>query len=255
MTEFSLKFVEEFIDTSRRCTRPLELRDALMVHVSKLGFDNLAAFAILDGLSIIKVTERGKDIPRRIGTYSEDWNRRFFEKAYFEVDPVCLKMEDARSPFYWQDCFDEHEKVVGWSRLGRQFQSESRDLELVRGLTIPIDNVDAKSSISFCGREAMDGPGVMHMLHLTGIYFQQRILSLSGVLSADRPVNVVRLTPREEEVLRWYANGKSAWDISVVLDVSEAAVRFHLANVRGKYGVSSSVHATALAISRNDIQI
>lgn len=255
MSEFDLKYVEEFIDVSRRCTRPLELRDELMMHVSKLGFDQLAAFAILDGPSVVKVNDSGEDAPIRIGTYSENWNERYFENAYYEVDPVCLKMKTASSPYYWQDCFEEHGKSIGWSNLGMQFRSESDDLELIRGLTIPIDNVDTSSSVSFCGRNAMDGPGVMHMLHLIGIYFQQRILALSGAFSVNRPNNDVRLTAREAEVLRWYANGKSAWDIGVVLEVSEAAVRFHLSNVRGKYGVTSSVHATALAISRKDIQI
>ena len=255
LSNFSLSFVEEYIDVSRRCTQPIELRDALMTHVSTLGFDNMSAIALLDGPSIFKVKEGGKDGPVRIGTYSEKWAKRFFEKSYDDVDPVCLKMKTAVSPYYWKDCNAEHEKTVGWSRLGKQFQSESKEQDLVCGLTIPIDNVDAKSSISFCGRQAMDGPGVRHMLHLVGIYFQQRILALSEALSTNQPKKNVRLTPREAEVLHWYANGKSAWDIGVMLDVSEAAVRFHLSNVRGKYGVASSVHATALAISRNDIRI
>ena len=141
------------------------------------------------------------------------------------------------------------------SGLDKKFQVESHEQGLVRGLTIPIDNSDRKSTISFCGKEAEGGPGVMHMLHLIGIYFQQKILAFSDALSTSQPKKTVRLTPRESEVLHWYANGKSAWDIGVVLSVSEAAVRFHLSNIRSKYGVSSSVHATALAISRSDIHI
>lgn len=255
MSEFSLEFVEGYIDASRRCTRPIELRDALMLHVSRLGFDDLAVVASLDDLSVVKVIEDQGDQPIRIGTYSEDWNERFFEQKYSEVDPVVLKMGQTTSPFFWKDCVEEHEKTVGLCRLGKQFQTESRELSLVRGLTIPVVNVDGKSSVSFCGREAQNGPGVMHMLHLIGIYFRQKILALSDAMSTSQPKQGVRLTPRETEVLRWYANGKSAWDIGVVLSVSEAAVRFHLSNIRGKYGVSSSVHATALAISRSDIQI
>lgn len=255
MSEFSLEFVEEYIDASRRCTRPFELRDVLMAHVSRLGFEHLAAIAVLDGLSVVKVNEAPKEQPLRIGTYPDDWNEQYFGQGYFKVDPVSLKMETASSPYYWDDCTKRHERTVARSRLLTQFQVESRELSLVRGLTIPIENVDGKSTISFCGKEAETGPGVMHMLHLIGIYFQQKILALSEALSTSQPKQAVRLTPRETEVLRWYANGKSAWDIGVVLSVSEAAVRFHLSNIRSKYGVSSSVHATALAVSRSDIQI
>lgn len=255
MSDFDLDFVEEYIDTSRRCTRPIELRDALMAHVSRLGFEHLAAIAVFDDLSIVRVHEGAGEAPLRIGTYSEAWAKRFFDKGYESIDPVCLKMEKAVSPFYWEGCNEEHEKTVGLSQLSKKFQSESRELSLIRGLTIPIDNVDARSTISFCGKNAQNSPGVMHMLHLIGIYFQQKILALSVALSGNHPKSDVRLTPRESEVLRWYANGKSAWDIGVVLSVSEAAVRFHLSNIRGKYGVHSSVHATALAISRSDIEI
>lgn len=255
MSEFSLEFVEEYIDASRRCTRPIELRDALMAHVSRFGFDDLAAIAVLDDLSVIRVNESTEKQSLRIGTYSDDWKERFFEQGYAKVDPVAMKMETALSPYFWDDCAQEHKKTVGRSRLFDQFEAESLELSLVRGVTIPIDNVDGKSTISFCGKEAENGPGIMHMMHLIGIYFQQKILALSDALSASQPRQAVRLTPRETEVLRWYANGKSAWDIGVVLSVSEAAVRFHLSNIRGKYGVNSSVHATALAVSRSDIQI
>ena len=255
MMDFKLDFVEEFIDDSRRCTRPLELRDALMTHISKLGFDDMSALDLQDGPSLITIPDGPKGNAVRIGTYSEDWTNRYFHQSYQNVDPVWLKMKTETSPFYWQDCFKEREEAVGWSELGIQFKSESEECGLVRGLTVAIDNSETSSRISFCGKEARGGPGVMHMMHLIGIYFHQRLLAMSGALSLKLGNSKVRLTPRETEVLHWYANGKSAWDISVVLSVSEAAVRFHLSNIRDKYGVPSSVHATALAISRSDIQI
>lgn len=255
MMDFKLDFVEEFIDVSRRCTRPIELRDALMAHVAKLGFDSLAALDFVDGPSFIAVPDGPNGSTVRIGTYPESWSQRYFEQSYQSVDPAWLTMKTESSPFYWQDRFEHQEKVVGWSKLGKQFYSESQDLGLVRGLTITIRSRDARSSLAFCGTEARGGSGVMHMLHLIGIYFHQRLLAMSGALLLKPVFDNVRLTPREAEVLHWYANGKSAWDISVVLCVSEAAVRFHLSNIRDKYGVSSSVHATALAISRSDIRI
>lgn len=255
MMDFKLDFVEEFIDVSRRCTRPLELRDALMVHISELGFDNASALDFMNGPAFMAVPEGPEGAAVKIGTYTEDWNTHYFCQSYQDVDPVWLKMNAETAPFFWQDCFKEHEKTVRRSKLGRQFHAESEDLGLVRGLTIAIENDEARTRISFCGKEARGGPGVMHMLHLISIYFHQRLLALSGSVLLKAANIAVRLTPREAEVLHWYANGKSAWDISVVLNVSQAAVRFHLSNIREKYGVTSSVHATALAISRNDIRI
>jgi DNA-binding CsgD family transcriptional regulator len=44
------------------------------------------------------------------------------------------------------------------------------------------------------------------------------------------------LTEREEEIMRWVAEGKTNWEISVILKVSLNTVKFHLKNVYQKLG-------------------
>jgi DNA-binding CsgD family transcriptional regulator len=44
------------------------------------------------------------------------------------------------------------------------------------------------------------------------------------------------LTNREEEIMRWVADGKTNWEISVILRVSLNTVKFHLKNVYYKLG-------------------
>ncbi|MDQ6735453.1 MAG: LuxR C-terminal-related transcriptional regulator [Nitrospirota bacterium] len=46
----------------------------------------------------------------------------------------------------------------------------------------------------------------------------------------------VPLTPREEEIMRWVSEGKTNWEISVILKVSLNTVRTHLRNVCLKLG-------------------
>lgn len=57
-----------------------------------------------------------------------------------------------------------------------------------------------------------------------------------------------RLTPRELECLQWCALGKSTWEIAQLLTISEAAVNFHMTNIRGKCGVASRRQAVTKAI-------
>lgn len=63
--------------------------------------------------------------------------------------------------------------------------------------------------------------------------------------AADVPF---RLTARELECLQWSAIGKSSWEISTILRISESAVNFHMANIRSKFDVSSRRQAVVQAI-------
>ncbi|MFX8203626.1 helix-turn-helix transcriptional regulator, partial [Acinetobacter baumannii] len=47
------------------------------------------------------------------------------------------------------------------------------------------------------------------------------------------------LTPKELEVMRWTLHGKTAWEVGVIMSLSENTVRFHTTNVTRKLGVSS----------------
>ncbi|SDA93688.1 LuxR C-terminal-related transcriptional regulator [Sinorhizobium sp. NFACC03] len=58
-----------------------------------------------------------------------------------------------------------------------------------------------------------------------------------------------RLTEREREVLRWAALGKTSWDISAILSVSERTVNFHLQGAARKLEVNGRQAACARAIA------
>ncbi|MDF2642054.1 MAG: DNA-binding protein with protein [Pseudomonas sp.] len=68
----------------------------------------------------------------------------------------------------------------------------------------------------------------------------------------DEPV---RLTAKESEVLIWAAKGKSVWEIARIQGRSEAAINFHMCNIRRKFGVSTIRAAVVMAITRGLISI
>ncbi|OPG68833.1 helix-turn-helix transcriptional regulator [Pseudomonas ogarae] len=55
----------------------------------------------------------------------------------------------------------------------------------------------------------------------------------------SQPPEVVKLTRKETEVLQWSAAGKSSWEISQIINCSEAGVNYHFCNIRRKFGVNS----------------
>jgi LuxR family quorum-sensing system transcriptional regulator SinR len=77
----------------------------------------------------------------------------------------------------------------------------------------------------------------------------------AAMIDAERPRAVSDeelglITPREREVLRWSAAGKSYWEIAVILGISERTVRFFMSNARQKLNVVSNTQAVAEAVWR-----
>jgi LuxR family quorum sensing-dependent transcriptional regulator len=57
-----------------------------------------------------------------------------------------------------------------------------------------------------------------------------------------------KLTPREVEVLRWVANGKSAWEIGEILHIAKRTVDAHVQAGGRKLGATNRTHAVSLAL-------
>jgi DNA-binding NarL/FixJ family response regulator len=63
------------------------------------------------------------------------------------------------------------------------------------------------------------------------------------------------LTQREKEILSWLKNGKSSWDISVILGIRERTVNFHIDNIKQKLNATSRTQAVAIAVENELIDI
>ena len=67
--------------------------------------------------------------------------------------------------------------------------------------------------------------------------------------SSAIPLQILGLTPREAEVLLWVAQGKSNFEIAVVLEASEHTIKKHLQNLFEKLGIDSRNAATVRALT------
>jgi LuxR family quorum sensing-dependent transcriptional regulator len=87
------------------------------------------------------------------------------------------------------------------------------------------------------------------LLVTMAIYAGMSIEALSHGDIEDDP-----LTDRQREVLLWAAEGKSAWDTSVILGISEATVRKHEKKAREVLGTATTMQAVVEAIRRRIIR-
>ena len=81
-------------------------------------------------------------------------------------------------------------------------------------------------------------------------------LALSRI-SAIKPVgaDAPLLSVREIEVLNWLKHGKSTWDISAILGISESTVNFHVRNITQKLDTVNRTQAVAVGASLGLIDI
>lgn len=77
--------------------------------------------------------------------------------------------------------------------------------------------------------------------------------ALARIINLSRCLPV--LSQKEIEVLKWLAQGKSGWDISRILGISENTVRFHIGNIKKKLDAVSSAHAVAIAVKYGVIDV
>lgn len=90
---------------------------------------------------------------------------------------------------------------------------------------------------------------MMADLQLLAVYAQDAACRLLlPELTVEIPESA-SLTPREREVLRWTAEGKSSWVVGEILGLSESTVNFHLRNAMQKFNVSSKHQAALKALS------
>jgi DNA-binding CsgD family transcriptional regulator len=82
-------------------------------------------------------------------------------------------------------------------------------------------------------------------------YFHGHILRINGHNSE----NDILMSARELDCLKWTAAGKTAWEASVILGISERTVRFHLNAAREKLNCATTTQAVAKAIVNQLIDI
>ncbi|MGD9803073.1 MAG: response regulator transcription factor [Hyphomicrobiaceae bacterium] len=88
-------------------------------------------------------------------------------------------------------------------------------------------------------------------LRILMTYYHSHMLRLSGAsVETDMIVSA-----RELDCLKWTAAGKTAWEASRILGISERTVRFHLNSAREKLNCANTTQAVAKAVAENWISI
>lgn len=182
--------------------------------------------------------------PLLISTYPVKWTDHYLRNHYEKFDPVIIEALANPEPFEW-GCGLSSRSLT---KLQQQFFEEATQFGIRCGFTIPIhDSRHPIAAVTFAADERR--PAFQRcidcnkrVLQLMAMYFHAHA---RRKLSPEHIVDGVSLSPRELECLQWAAQGKSAWDIGLLLNISRRTAAFHLDNAKTKFGVRTICQAVA----------
>jgi DNA-binding CsgD family transcriptional regulator len=185
-------------------------------------------------------------------TYSPEWQKHYIDRDYMNVDPVVQAGMGGILPVDWGS-IDRADPIA------KRFFGEAEGFKVgPNGLSIPIRGrhgefglFNVTSTLSDKDWKGIKKNYTRDFMVLA-YYFHAWALNAEG---QENNTIEARLSVREKDCLRWRATGKSDWEISQILAISERTVKFHLESARAKLGATNTLHAVAKAMSRGLIII
>lgn len=175
-------------------------------------------------------------------TYPTRWLDHYFSHGYLDIDPLVQRLEDKSLPVvwaaepeqasaeFWEEA-DAHGVRFGWAVTSYGKMGASGMLSLARS-DDPIVAAELEHS-------------EMRLIWLAQM--AQGFVS-AAALEKLTPHAIAELTPRECEVLKWSAAGKTAEEISMILNVTPRTINFHIARCISKLDVVNKTQAVAKAL-------
>ncbi len=218
-----------------------------------------------DGIAFLKVAKSlypldavsylGLNIPLGVP------RRGFVQCVYSDAGMKQCATRDAVAPAHFGGLGLALRQQLDWSELPETPEAAAL-LDLAgppppgrqRLLSLPVRGIAGEQGL-ICvavaaapGEEGWDASkaALLREFQVLGNYFHQHILRIYGHDAAKQML----ISARELDCLKWMAAGKTAWEASVILGISERTVRFHLNAAREKLDCTTTTQAVAKAVSQ-----
>jgi LuxR family quorum sensing-dependent transcriptional regulator len=220
----------DFMERAKAHGTAEDLLADLSRNVARLGFDHM----VLTGLPMDP-----NEVPTvHMNGWPAEWFERYIAQDHHRHDGVKLHAMQTTRPFFW----DEIPPEIAQRQETQNVHNEAGTFDLRNGYCVPMFSTaywqsavafatgDEKIRLSKTERGALD---IMAMAANTAMVAMKHEESGEPIL----------ITDREREIVAWLFAGKTAWETSMILGISEQAVRKHLANIRTKFKTSNTVQA------------
>ncbi|MDA3839531.1 MAG: autoinducer binding domain-containing protein [Patescibacteria group bacterium] len=170
--------------------------------------------------------------------YPQEWVELYQTQEFWRIDPIVLTTMASTNPQHWSETYRKLPPDKNFITLAHDFGLQDGCSCLTR------DNIGPQwTMVSTAGGFRNYKNKAEYILERLTPHFHLALLSLKV---SDRKFQ--NITNRELEVLKWLSNGKTSWEISVILKVTEATINFHVKNIFKKLNVNTRSHAVAIAV-------
>ena len=159
--------------------------------------------------------------------------------------------------------FSDHTILNGWPNAWyaryaeRQYYNvEAGECGLKDGLLVPIYGANGdQSCITMAGKDIDRRHRAKQSLHLMSMFTHHQAIRLHELGKRKTTSTANRLTLRERECLQWAARGKTDWETSRILQISNNTVSVHIAKATKKMTATNRTEAVAKAIVNRHITL
>lgn len=159
-----------------------------------------------------------------------------FNYICFERNPLLAAIRESRTRYRFGDFAPHADPTYGtyWEAL-----SEAGMAEALCATSYGAGGRIASLHLGMTRRNFAAGEA--EAIQRAGLILTERLIDLAEPPAADE----VMLSERELDALRYVAEGKTDWEIGVILGIAESTARFHIDNARRKLGAVNRAQAVA----------
>ena len=172
----------------------------------------------------------------------EEWpSSTGFHYVCFDNNPLLTAIRENRTLYRFSDFAPPTDRDYGdyWDAYGQASIADA-----LCATSYGADGRIASLHLGFGTREI--GAAEAMAIQMAGLALTERIMQLTTDAPGQRP----SLSPRELDALAFVAEGKTDWEISVIMGISQTTARFHVDQARRKLHAVNRAQAVAHLVSQ-----
>lgn len=173
------------------------------------------------------------------------WEERWVSQDYMFCDPVVAHILQSTRPIIWSSI-----KYKSRS-MAQKVMSEASEFGMLDGFSV---GVRCSTGLTVCVSVAGHHVELTKIdaanLEMACVHFEDTI---ENFICKERKPRTQQLSQREREVLSWISAGKTDWEISSILSISQSTSQEHAKRAIRKLGAVTRAQAVAIGIRSGQI--